>query len=242
MSRRRSVVIGGSRGIGRSVVRTLVAAGHEVSVLARQPGPPTEHATDWIADLADEQGCQVAMSGIRERYRTLNHLVFAQRYRGIGDAWAGELEVSLTATKRAIDFFSEYFEPGSSIVLISSVAAEAITRQQPIGYHVAKAALNQMARYYAATLGAKGIRVNAVSPGSVIKEEAKDYYAQRPQIEELYCQIAPLGRMGTPDDVARVVRFLCSDDSAFITGQTIVVDGGLSVELQESVARRLSLE
>ena len=105
---------------------------------------------------------------------------------------------------------------------------------------MAKAAVMQMVRYYAVALGPKGIRVNAVSPGTTVKDESKQFYADHPELEQLYRDIVPLGRMGTAADVAGVVAFLLSDDASFLTGQNIALDGGATLQAQESLARRVS--
>jgi NAD(P)-dependent dehydrogenase (short-subunit alcohol dehydrogenase family) len=105
---------------------------------------------------------------------------------------------------------------------------------------MAKAALIQMVRYYAVALGHRGIRVNAISPGTTVKDESKAFYAEHPELEQLYRDIIPLGRMGTADDVADVMVFLVSGASSFLTGQNIVLDGGVSLQAHESLVRRLS--
>lgn len=97
-----------------------------------------------------------------------------------------------------------------------------------------------MVRYYAVTLGPRRIRVNSVSPGTVLKDESKDFYLKNEQLYNLYKGIIPLGRMGTAEEVANVVAFLCSSKASFITGQNIVVDGGLSLIWQETLARKVA--
>jgi NAD(P)-dependent dehydrogenase (short-subunit alcohol dehydrogenase family) len=89
------------------------------------------------------------------------------------------------------------------------------------------------------TLGTKGIRVNSISPGTVLKEESRRAYLQNEKLMNLYRRLTPLERMGTAEDVAHVVEFLCSPKSSFLTGQDIVVDGGLSLQLQEALVVRL---
>jgi NAD(P)-dependent dehydrogenase (short-subunit alcohol dehydrogenase family) len=83
------------------------------------------------------------------------------------------------------------------------------------------------------------VRVNAVAPGTTVKDEARAFYESHPEIIALFKDIVPLGRMGTADDVASLVAFLASARASFITGQEIVIDGGVSLLGQEALARRL---
>ncbi|HEX8096589.1 MAG TPA: SDR family oxidoreductase, partial [Pyrinomonadaceae bacterium] len=95
-------------------------------------------------------------------------------------------------------------------------------------------------RYYAVKLGPRGVRVNCVSPGAVLKDESKDFYLKNERLYNLYRRITPLGRMATSEEIADVVTFLCGPKAAFITGQNIIVDGGLSLGWHESLARGLA--
>ena len=172
----------------------------------------------------------------------LTNLVFFQRWRGKSqedDGWDNELATSLTWTKNLIEAAApEMATAGGSIVLVSSVVSRLIWKQTPVSYHVAKAGMNQMARYYAVTLGSRKIRVNSVSPGTILKEETQDTFLKNPKMMALYEKAVPLGRLPTAEELARLVRFLC-DDAACITGQNIVMDGGLSLVSQEGLAREL---
>jgi NAD(P)-dependent dehydrogenase (short-subunit alcohol dehydrogenase family) len=104
---------------------------------------------------------------------------------------------------------------------------------------VAKAGLNQMARYYAVVLGQAGIRVNVVSPGTVLKPENRDFYLGDARLQALFKQVVPLGRMGTAQEIAEVIDFLGSSNASFITGQTLLVDGGVNLLSTETLARSL---
>ena len=197
---------------------------------------------DFSALLASVRERGRSVAEIAERNGPLNNVVFLQRYKGEGDKWVGEMETSLTATKNAIEVVSSRFSATGekSIVLVSSIADEHVAEGQPAGYHVAKAGLHHMARYYAVALGPKGIRVNCVSPCTFIKQENASFYARSPALVELFKRTIPLGRMGTAADSANVIAFLCSPEAAFVTGQRITVDGGVSLLSQESLARKIA--
>ncbi len=240
------LVVGGTRGSGLALVRMLSQQDQTVSVFGRRTLPELEHdlrgVRYWQLDLRDSQQLSAALNNVIETNGKLSSLVFFQRYRGTGDSWTGELETSLSVTRQMIERLVEEFrvDDDRSIVIVNSIASQLVTTEQPVGYHVAKAGLIQLARYYAVAFGPKGIRVNCVSPGSVLKDEAKAFYEDNPDLYKLYSQVTPLRRMGTPDEVAQVIMFLCSSQASFITGQNIIVDGGASLQWQEAVARQVT--
>jgi NAD(P)-dependent dehydrogenase (short-subunit alcohol dehydrogenase family) len=195
-----------------------------------------------MVDISDPPRLTSTLDEALQRNGRLNHLIFFQRYRGSDDKWLGEMETSLTATKNVIEHVSDQFaESGDRcIVIVGSIAVDHIVSEQPVGYHVAKAGLRHLADYYAVTLGAKGIRVNCVSPCISVKEENREFYTQNEALVNLFKRTIPLGRMGTSEDAANVIMFLCSSKSAFVNGQHIVVDGGVSLLSQESLVRKIS--
>jgi NAD(P)-dependent dehydrogenase (short-subunit alcohol dehydrogenase family) len=238
-----SLVVGGTRGIGRAVVRVLASAGHRLSVLGRRaPASPEPGARYWTADLQDREGTRRALEDVVGSAGPLSHIVCLQRYRGQGDGWEGEIDVTLRATRDLVDQLSGHLTgPGSrAIVLVSSVIGTEVIDSQPLAYHVAKAGLEHMVRYYAVKLGPSGVRVNGVSPCTVLKDESRHVYVGNEPLHALYRRLIPLGRMGESEEVARVVAFLCSAEASFMTGQNLVVDGGLSLVWPETLARRMA--
>lgn len=237
-----TLIVGGTNGLGKEAVQQIAKKNRVVSVVGHHSKSNNLESGDqnvrfWYADISDTEKRIEMLNEIIDCNGRLNHLIFFQRYRGHGDSWNKELEISLTATKYLIEYLSDKFvdKGQKSVVMVSSVAAELIAREQDVGYHVAKAGMVQMARYYAVSLGKKNIRVNCISPALVLKEAAKPYYEQHLELKKLYETITPLGRMGSSRDVVNLIEFLCSSKASFITGQNIVVDGGLTVQMQSSL-------
>jgi NAD(P)-dependent dehydrogenase (short-subunit alcohol dehydrogenase family) len=237
-----AVVVGGTRGLGLVVVERFLARGCAVSVVSRQrPEDFPEQAglRHFPADLERSEGYAGLWDRIAEAGGPVNYLVLSQRFRGQGDPWSGEIQVGLTASRDLIEGFSAHFaETGDrAIGVVSSVYAEFVGSSQPVGYHMVKGGLNAMVRHYAASLGRRGIRVNAIMPLTYLKQESRAFYEQNEKLMDLYRRLVPLGRLGTAEESADALDFLCSERSSFINGQNLFLDGGVSVVWQEEVAK-----
>lgn len=245
-ARAHTIVVGGTKGIGRTIARRLASGDNLVSVIGRSEASDlasVPHIKSWTADVGDGAALQGALAETVRAHGAASAAVLLQRYRGAGDDWEGEIATSLTGTRALLEWAGERFEDrgsGKAVVIVSSAAASYVASEQPVSYHMAKAAVTQMVRYYAVAFGSKRLRVNAISPGTIVKDESKAFYRDHPELEQLYRDIVPLGRMGTADDVADLAMFLLSARASFLTGQNIVLDGGLSLQWHESLARRVS--
>ena len=246
MKRKHYLVIGGTRGIGRIIAQSIGKKNHTLSVIGRRSPITTDRKREnvhyWLLDISQKKKLASHIHNIIEHNGKISHLIFCQRYRGANRDWDGELNVSLTATKKIIELVSDYFDDTleRSIVIISSIASSLVALEQPVSYHVAKAGLNHMVRYFAVVLGPKGIRVNSISPSTVLKDESKEYYIHNKKLQNLYKHIIPLGRMGTAQEISDIVMYLCSPTSSYITGQNIIADGGISLLSHEALARSLT--
>ena len=141
----------------------------------------------------------------------------------------------LSSTGKIIDTLVPYFSDSASVVIIGSPIGKFVAAGQSQAYHITRAALEQLVKYYAVNLGPKGIRFNCIIPGTVLKPENREYFHKNNRRRKQIESITPLRRMGSSEDVADLVGFLCSDQSSFITGQCIYVDGGVTLLLQESL-------
>jgi NAD(P)-dependent dehydrogenase (short-subunit alcohol dehydrogenase family) len=157
------------------------------------------------------------------------------------DAWDRAIDVMAGAIYLAVKQAAPPMKQGGggSIVNMASVHG-LLAAPARLSYDTAKAAVIQMTRQMAVDLGPDGIRVNAICPGHIVTERMEKRWAENPRYLEFFKEQYPVRRVGTPDDIANAVAFLCSPEASFITGHALVVDGGLSVQLQEDLAVRLA--
>jgi len=226
----------------------LSSAYSAVSVLARNP---PENSAEWPknitfqpVDISNPKEIDSAIEKITRTHGKLDGVVFSQRNRDQENSWSRHLEITLTSTRNFLEATQDSFvEKGNkSVVMISSIASRSVADEQDEGYHAAKSGLLGLCRYYAHRLGPSGVRVNCVSLGTILKENSKKFFLEQKELHELFCKITPLRRMGTAKEVAEVVGFLLSEKASFITGQEIVVDGGVGLQWQESLARMLAIK
>jgi len=235
-----ALITAASRGIGYAIAERLVAEGARVVITARHEEPLREAAerlgvaAEWVAGRADDADHRTAVFA---RIRELGGLDLLVNNVGINPVYGPALEIDTAAARKilevnvigALDWTRDAVssglrERGGAIVNIASIAGIG-TSPGIAFYGISKAAVISLTTQLAYEL-APGIRVNAVAPSIIKTDFAKALYEGR---ESDVAAQFPLRRLGTPEDVAGPVAFLLSDDAAWITGRTIVIDGGGSL-------------
>src|SRR5215831_4652980 len=238
---RGAVVTGGARGIGRAIADRLAADGTPVALVDCDLDgvDPGDHLA-LTADVADPGATTAAIDAAADRLGGLAVLVTSagfgtakalDRYRD--DEWARLVGVNLTGVWHAIRAALPHLRAAgdASIVNIAGTTASRPTRGEG-PYAAAKAGVVALTKT-AALEYAPAVRVNAVSPGYVATRLTRAV-ADDPDLRARVERRIPLGRLGTVDDVAGVVAFLCSRAAAYLTGQDIVVDGGSGLPSHQS--------
>ncbi|THV17934.1 SDR family oxidoreductase [Nocardioides caeni] len=225
MSERTIVVIGGASGIGAATAAMLRGAGHRVVV-----GDLAGTSADTEVDVTDEASVEalfasvVADGGFHGMVNCAGTSTLSRVVDHDAAEWRRVVDISLTGAFLALKHAGRHVADGGSLVSITSLNA----RQPGSGmaaYCASKAGLVALTEVTALELAPRRVHVNAVAPGLVVTpltQPAMDI----PGIREAYVENTPLGRSGEPDEIAAAIRFLLSDDAAWITGETLDINGG----------------
>ncbi|MFI5612437.1 SDR family NAD(P)-dependent oxidoreductase [Amycolatopsis sp. NPDC051903] len=233
-----ALVTGGTRGIGLATARALAEAGATVVLTGRDESRAKEAAAAAGAaaglalDVTDAKAVATLVRGVAKEHGALDVVV---ANAGImEDALLGMIREELVDTTLATNVAGTLHtvqaaarammrKKTGAIVVLASVVGQYGSAGQTV-YAASKAAVANIARSAAKELGRSGIRVNAVAPG-VIETDLTASLSEDAKADNV--AKTPLGRLGTAEDVAKAIRFLVSDDAAFITGQVLGIDGGL---------------
>jgi NAD(P)-dependent dehydrogenase (short-subunit alcohol dehydrogenase family) len=241
--RKTLILTGASRGIGHATVKRFASAGWRVITCSRHPFPencpwemgPEDHIQ---VDLADPQHTGGAIGEMRARLKAqgsrLNALVNNAGIspKGPGGSRLGAIETPLEDWQRVfqVNFFApimlargligELQAAKGAVVNVTSIAGGRVHPFAGAAYATSKAALASLTREMAAEFGPRGIRVNAISPGEI------DTAILSPGTERIVHEQIPLRRLGEPEEVAKAIYFLCTEQSSYVHGAELHIDGG----------------
>lgn len=242
-ARRTMLLTGASRGIGHATVKRFSSAGWRVITCSRHAFPencpwemgPEDHLQ---IDLADPEATQRAIEEVRTRLPggRLDALVnnAAISPKGEGGSRLGSIDTTLYDWMRVfqVNFFApailarglieELETAKGSIVNVTSIAGSRVHPFAGTAYSTSKAALAALTREMASDYGPRGIRVNAISPGEI------DTAILSPGTEQIVARL-PMRRLGTPEEVAKAIYFLCTEQSSYVNGAEIHINGGQHV-------------
>ena len=236
-----ALVTGGSRGIGRATAATLAASGAQVMIVSRKQDSLRAAAAElggdvaWYAtNAADPDGADAAVDATLERFGRLDVLV---NNVSTNPYFGPLIEIDAERARRTVEvnqwatvMWSQLawgrwmHEHGGRIVNVSSVGG--FVPEPNIGwYNGTKAAIIQLTRQLAQEL-APGVTVNCVAPGIIKTDLSRALWEKR---EDALAATVPAKRLGLPEDISAAIAFLASDQAAYVTGQTLTIDGGITL-------------
>ncbi|MGR3804645.1 SDR family NAD(P)-dependent oxidoreductase [Marinibacterium profundimaris] len=231
-----AIVTGGGSGIGREIARSLRREGYEVAVTV-PPGaeaPGDDGIGVFTCDAADEAQVETLFTNLRETYGRTPSVVVNNAGR---QTWAPLMDLSakdwdeVIATNLRGTFLNTRIGARHMIaagrqgaVINIGSGCNRLAFPKLVDYGASKGGIEQFTRSAALELGPHGIRVNCVAPGAIETDRTR---SETPDYAGKWAEITPLRRIGLPEDVAEAVIFLASDRAGFITGQTLMVDGGV---------------
>lgn len=239
------VLTGASRGIGHATVKLFSEAGWRIITCSRQPFdgelcPWDAGSNDHIeVDLGDHRAMPRALAAIKDRlagmpvHALVNNAGFSPKDAEGGrltslttpvDTWMNVFHVNFLAPiLLARGLFDELREGSGTVVNVTSIVGSRVHPFAGTAYATSKAALACLTREMAHDFAPHGIRVNAIAPGEIRTDILS------PETEARLAPAIPMGRIGSPDEVAKVIYFLCSDAASYVTGEEIKINGGQHV-------------
>ena len=231
-----AVITGGNRGIGADITRRFLDSGYLVVNISRQtPEFSHERLVNYTADLADDQVTREVGSEIAQNHAVTSFIHNAGVIRPdlLENVKLEDLDYLTQLHLGSAITLVQQFIPAmrkaqfGRIILISSRGVLGLVTRT--NYAATKAGQIGITRTWALELAKDGITVNCVAPGPIVTDMFHELVPEDSEQKDRIAQSVPVKRLGTPEDIGRVVKFLCEEDSGFITGQTWYICGGASL-------------
>ena len=242
-----AIVTGGARGIGLAMAGALAKCGASIGLidllpevsdsaanLAKETGVV---AAGVIADVRDAKAVEAAVEHLQQQLGTADLLITSAGITIWGDStevtsadWQRVLEINLSGTFYAAQSFARRLLAEGrhgSVIFVSSMSGRVVNIPQfQASYNSSKAAVSMLAKSLAVEWAPSGIRVNALEPGYTLSDMTRQFMDANPELAAQWTSLIPMWRMGDPADLVGALTYLASSESSYLTGQSIVIDGG----------------
>ena len=233
------VITGGGRGIGLATARRFLAQGSRVVVVDLAMTDPDLDAEFLPVDVTDAEAVEAAASDVAARFGAPDVVLNAAGIVRSASAedmtvadWRQVVDIDLSGTFYVCQAFGRrMLDAGrGSVINIASMSGSISNfPQKQVSYNAAKAGVVHLTKTLAGEWADRGVRVNSVSPGYIATDLTAALLEREPELGVTWRERTPMGRLGTPDEVASVILFLASEASSFMTGSDVIADGGYTV-------------
>ncbi|HMK98363.1 MAG TPA: SDR family oxidoreductase [Acidimicrobiales bacterium] len=240
------VVTGGARGLGFSMASALARHGVDIALIdildyvrdsAESLAGFGVRSLGLLADVTSETSLEAAFGEVEQRLGPPTVLINAagitvweDSLEGTKATWSRVIDVNLTGTYLSCQMFGRACKRtghGGAIVNVSSMSSTVVNiPQHQVSYHASKAGVDMVTKALAVEWAPLGIRVNAIAPGYFLSDMTRQFIDVNRDLATKWSEMIPVGRMGEPADLDGLVVLLCSSSSSYLTGQSVVIDGG----------------
>lgn len=232
-----NLVFGGRSPIALALCKQLIENGRQVHLVTREVDAEIQAIASRLkisalhqCNLLDTESAINLVTKIDQKVNHLSGVAFLHRYRDIKSNPIDQYIVEVLTPFKVLESLAKNSRDNElAVVLTSSPAATKVVSDQDFQYHASKAAIEQLVRFSSVRFAENKMRTNGINPGTyVYKERASNFYKENPDVLKTAERLIPLGRIATVDEIAAVAGFLLGEQSSFINGTVITIDGGHS--------------